>query len=90
MSMRVLDIGKFSMSRMEVLHFGLESAFSWLISTTLIDNIELARDIARSQFGEASPEMILQIAAQIAAREVKDELAEITGCLLHPLEIHAK
>ena len=61
-----------------------------LKSKAVIVNIELARDIARSQFGEASPEMILQVAALLASNEVKEELAEITGCLLHPLEIHAK
>jgi hypothetical protein len=61
-----------------------------LKSKAVIENIELARDIARSQFGDSSPEMILQIAALIASQEVKEELAEITGCLLHPLEIHAK
>ena len=61
-----------------------------LNSKAVIENIELARDIARSQFGEASPEIVLKVAALIASHEVKEELAEITGCLLHPLEIHAK
>ena len=61
-----------------------------LKSKAVIENIELARDIARSQFGDSSPEIVLRVAALLASHEVKEELAEITGCLLHPLEIHAK
>jgi hypothetical protein len=56
----------------------------------VLENIELARDIARSQFGGESSEVVLKVAGLIATQEVKEELAEITGCLLHPLEIHAK
>jgi hypothetical protein len=59
-------------------------------SKAVIENIELARDIARSQFGDSSLEVVLKVAALLASHEVKEELAEISGCLLHPLEIHSK
>jgi hypothetical protein len=56
----------------------------------VLENIEMARKIARSQFGDDSTEVVLKVAALLASEDVKEELAEITGCLLHPLEIHAK
>ena len=56
----------------------------------VIEQIEKAREIARSQFGDDSPEIVLKVAALLASEAIRDELAEITGCLLHPLEIHAK
>lgn len=56
----------------------------------VIDNIEMAREIAREQFGDDSPKVVLKVAGLITTQEVKEELVEIGGSLLHPLEIHSK
>ncbi len=61
-----------------------------LKSKAVIQNIEMAREIAKEQFGDTSPEIMLKVAELITSHEVKEELAEITGCLFHPLEIRAK
>ena len=41
-----------------------------LKSKAVIENIELARDIARSQFGDSSLEVVLKVAALLASHEV--------------------
>lgn len=56
----------------------------------VIQNIEMAREVALSEFDSSEPEIVLKVARLIAAQGVKEELAEITGCLIHPLEIQAK
>jgi hypothetical protein len=56
----------------------------------VIENLQLTREIAQEEYGDDSTEVVLKVAGLIASQEIKAELGEVTGCLLHPLEIHGK
>lgn len=57
---------------------------------TVIQNIEMVGKIAREQFGQDSPEIVLKVAGLIAAEQQRQALGAIADGRSYPLEIHAK
>jgi CRISPR/Cas system-associated protein Csm6 len=53
----------------------------------VLENIEIAREIAKDQFGEESPELVLKVAELIAAEQQRQELREIADGVSYRLEI---